>query len=148
MCIRDSSKGLEINCNLDPKLPYLVKGDPERMRQVLTNLMGNAIKFTEDGEVNLSVSRRGSVVSFSVKDTGIGISREAQESLFDSFVQADVSTTRRYGGTGLGLTIVNQLVDLMGGRLKVDSSPGEGADFWFELPLDCLLYTSPSPRDS
>ena len=133
--IQAHSKGLEINCRLDQNLPYMVIGDPERIRQSITNLMGNAIKFTEAGEINLNVMRRGSVIHFSVQDTGIGITEEACATLFESFVQADVSTTRKYGGTGLGLTIVSQLVQLMGGTLKVDSEVGQGSNFWFELAI-------------
>ena len=133
--IRCHVKGLEMNCQLDSTLPLRVVGDPERLRQVIVNLLGNAIKFTEKGEVNLRVTRRGAVIRFSVQDTGIGISQKAQEKLFQSFSQADASTTRRYGGTGLGLAISSQLVEKMGGKIKVDSEEGNGAEFWFELPL-------------
>ena len=143
--IRAHLKGLEMNCELAGDLPYMVKGDPERLRQSIINLLGNAIKFTETGEINLRVIRRGSVVRFGVQDTGIGIAEDVQASLFDSFVQADVSTTRRYGGTGLGLSIVKQLVDLMGGSLKVDSVLGKGAEFWFELPLS---VSAEQPRNN
>ncbi len=145
--IRAHSKGLEMNCKLASDLPHIVKGDPERLRQAIINLMGNAIKFTESGEINLCVSRRGSVIHFSVQDTGIGIAEDAQEHLFESFVQADVSTTRRYGGTGLGLTIVSQLVQLMGGNLKVDSAIDQGSDFWFELPMDVVEEELPRKKD-
>ena len=133
--IRAHLAGLELNCALDANLPYKVVGDPERIRQCIVNLLGNAVKFTEQGEINLRLSRRDDVVQFSVSDTGIGIEQEAQETLFDSFVQADAGTTRRYGGSGLGLSIVKQLVQLMGGELKLDSEVGKGSDFWFELEL-------------
>lgn len=141
--VRAHMKGLELNCALAGDLPHRVSGDPERLRQVIVNLIGNAIKFTETGEINLRVSRRGDVIRFGIQDTGIGISKHAQESLFDSFVQADVSTTRRYGGTGLGLSIGNQLVEMMGGRLKVDSVVGEGSEFWFELPMPTVDREEP-----
>ena len=140
--VQAHAKGLEVNCRLDQNLPYMVIGDPERLRQSITNLMSNAIKFTEVGEINLNVMRRGSVIHFSVQDTGIGIPAEACATLFESFVQADVSTTRKYGGTGLGLTIVRQLVQLMGGTLKVDSELGEGANFWFELAIPVATETA------
>ncbi|MCL4112622.1 UNVERIFIED_CONTAM: hypothetical protein GTU68_044008 [Idotea baltica] len=142
------SKGLEMNCNLDVELPYMVAGDPERLRQSITNLMGNAVKFTDKGEVNLSASRRDGVIHFSVEDSGIGISAAAQSTLFESFAQADVSTTRKYGGTGLGLTIVSKLVQLMGGKLNVDSVVGQGATFWFELPLVVVNDEMPSAENA
>ncbi len=145
--IRAHTKGLEMNCRLAPDLPFLVNGDPERLRQSIINLMGNAIKFTETGEINLCVSRRGSVIHFSVQDTGIGIQDDAKESLFESFVQADPSTTRKYGGSGLGLTIVSNLVQLMGGKLKVDSLPGEGSNFWFEIPMVVIENEVPEEQD-
>ena len=146
--IRAHLKGLEMNCELGADLPHLVTGDPERLRQSIINLLANAIKFTETGEINLRVTRRGSVIRFAVQDTGIGIPAEVQESLFDSFVQADVSTTRRYGGTGLGLSIVKQLVQMMGGSLKVDSVVSEGSEFWFELPLPVAAEAAPTDQQT
>jgi signal transduction histidine kinase/ligand-binding sensor domain-containing protein/CheY-like chemotaxis protein len=134
--LRAQGKGLELNCNVDPDLPETLKGDPGRLRQVLLNLLGNAIKFTERGKITLTVQRESgddSVVSlhFRVQDTGIGIPAEKQARIFDAFTQADGSTTRRFGGTGLGLTISRQLVEMMGGRIWVESAPGQGSTFHF-----------------
>src|SRR5208337_3530671 len=115
-------KGLELNCEIDPELPETLQGDPGRLRQVLLNLLSNALKFTERGEVNLVIQRESgddavTTLHFSVQDTGIGIPAEKQARIFDPFTQADGSTTRRFGGTGLGLTICRQLVQMMGGRI-------------------------------
>ncbi len=136
LAVQADSKGLEMSCLIEPGVPLSVCGDPGRLRQVLLNLLGNAVKFTFEGSVLLQVSgvpsEAGSVMlRFAVIDTGIGIEPEAQERLFEAFSQADSSTTRRYGGTGLGLAICKQLVELMGGEIKVESVPGRGATFWF-----------------
>ena len=138
---RAHAKGLELVSIIDASLPPFVRGDPGRLRQVLTNLTGNAIKFTDTGEVVVSVSQadvdgaadpdRPLGLRFSVTDTGIGISAESRDALFKPFSQADMSTTRRYGGTGLGLSISKQLVDLMGGKIGVESQEGVGSTFWF-----------------
>lgn len=133
-------KGLRVNLEIDPSVRLPVRGDPVRLRQVLGNLIGNAVKFTERGGISLTVRRLGEnpsqhLLRFEVRDTGIGISPEAQDKLFTAFAQADASTTRLYGGTGLGLAICKRIVDLMGGRIGVESEPGNGASFHFEIPL-------------
>ena len=140
MAIRAHEKTLELVCPANPLPSQWFNGDPGRIRQILTNLVGNAIKFTEKGEVALyfdilAKTDRLSQVQIKVVDTGIGLSQEQQEKLFERFSQADSSTTRRYGGTGLGLAISKQLVDMMGGEIGVDSQPGEGSTFWFTLNL-------------
>nr|WP_202923572.1 ATP-binding protein [Pseudoxanthomonas mexicana] len=134
------NKGLRLSLQLDPAVRLPVRGDPVRLRQVLTNLVGNAIKFTDRGSVTLVVRRLGETAAqhllrFEVRDTGIGIEEDARHRLFHSFSQADASTTRLYGGTGLGLAICRRIVDLMGGRIDVVSEVGRGSTFWFEAPL-------------
>jgi two-component system sensor histidine kinase RpfC len=134
------AKGLVLNAMIDPALEYRLRGDPHHLRQILLNLLGNAIKFTESGEVKLAVSlSRETEVAvtarFEVTDTGIGIAPEAVQRIFERFVQADQSTTRKYGGTGLGTTIAKQLTELMGGNIGVESTLGKGSTFWLELPL-------------
>jgi signal transduction histidine kinase/DNA-binding response OmpR family regulator/HPt (histidine-containing phosphotransfer) domain-containing protein len=143
---RAHEKGLDLISDLPLNLPASVRGDPVRLRQVLVNLVGNAIKFTERGEVlvRLRVLDQDAVtpqLRFEIQDTGIGIAPGAQARIFDSFTQADGSTTRRYGGTGLGLAISRRLVQLMGGEISVDSAPGAGSRFWFDLPLPQRLGT-------
>jgi len=135
------AKGIEFVVSIMPEVPPAVRGDAHHLRQVLINLAGNAVKFTERGSVTLHVSLQEETdaamrLKFSVRDTGIGIPPEAQQRIFDSFTQADQSTTRRFGGTGLGTTIAKQLVELMGGRIGLESAVGLGSTFWFEIPLD------------
>ncbi|MFN8588714.1 MAG: ATP-binding protein [Candidatus Eisenbacteria bacterium] len=135
---RMRAKGLTLVTSVDPLLPKFVLGDPGRLRQVLMNLMGNSVKFTEQGGVRLRVFRPNNAddrYRFEVRDSGIGISPDAQQSLFKAFTQADSSTTRRFGGTGLGLAITRQLVELMGGHIELRSAPGIGSTFFFDLPL-------------
>lgn len=131
-------KGLELTCDVPPTFPCGYRGDAHRIRQVLLNIVGNAMKFTERGEIAISVSgAKGSENGFRVvvRDTGIGIPVDRQEAIFDSFAQADGSTTRKYGGTGLGLAISRKLIEMMGGKMGVVSSPGNGSAFWIELSL-------------
>ena len=151
-------KGLEFICDIPADVPELLKGDPVRLRQVLANLVGNAVKFTERGDVVLRLEKTGEdagavEVRFVVHDTGIGIPPGKRDSIFDSFTQADGSTTRRFGGTGLGLTISRQLVELMGGTLVVESRLGEGSTFSFTLrfekvaagPVAAVRVSAPPP---
>lgn len=137
------AKGLSFRVAVSSAVPFLVRGDHGRLRQVLTNLLGNAAKFTETGEVCLRVlpeaeNDESVTVRFEVSDTGIGMTEEARARIFERFTQADNSITRRFGGTGLGTTISRELVELMGGRIGVESEPGKGSTFWFTVPLEKL----------
>ncbi|HEY9773568.1 MAG TPA: ATP-binding protein [Planktothrix sp.] len=136
MRAKANRKQLTLLSFVTPDVPATVSGDPARIRQILVNLIDNAIKFTEDGKVLLQVAMEGDMVRFAVTDTGIGISPEGAEKLFQPFVQADGSMTRRYGGTGLGLSICKSLVDLMHGKIGVTSSHKKGSTFWFQLRLE------------
>jgi PAS domain S-box-containing protein len=142
LALKAFEKGLQFNCLLPEGIPVRLRGDAGRLRQVLVNLTGNAIKFTEHGEVSVDVRRVDGgetaeycLLRFEIRDTGIGIDTERQGQLFQSFYQVDATTTRRFGGTGLGLAISKELVELMGGRIGCDSLPGEGATFWCEIPF-------------
>jgi signal transduction histidine kinase/DNA-binding response OmpR family regulator len=135
---RAHQKGLELVCHVLPEVPDALQGDPTRLRQVVLNLLGNAVKFTSKGEVVLVVEKREEmhevvVLDFAVTDTGLGIPREKHASIFEVFTQADASTTRKFGGTGLGLAICSRIVEMMGGRIWVESEPGRGSTFHFEV---------------
>jgi CheY-like chemotaxis protein len=137
LALTASQKGVELVCRIAPEVPEVLCGDPTRLRQVIVNLVGNAVKFTSAGDVfvNLFVDSDEELLHLTVQDSGIGIPGEKQATIFQSFQQADSSTTRRYGGTGLGLAISSQLVSLMGGRIWVESEPGRGSTFHVVAPL-------------
>ncbi len=140
MTPRASAKGVTVSAELDRSLPHIVITDPTRLRQVLLNLVSNAVKFTEKGSVTLSAGTlsengRAAVVRFEVRDTGIGLSQEQRQSLFQRFSQADASVARRFGGSGLGLAICRRIVELMGGSIDVESEQGVGSLFWVDIPL-------------
>jgi len=138
LAVRAQVKGVEFICSVSPELAGLWTGDPGRLRQILNNLAGNAIKFTHQGEIEVHaglIPATPPEIRFSVRDTGIGIPRDKIPSLFEKFTQVDTSTTRKYGGTGLGLAISRQLAEMMGGRIGVHSRLGRGSEFWVSIPL-------------
>ncbi len=148
LSLRAHQKGIELACHLLPDVPEAVQGDPTRLRQVVVNLVGNAVKFTATGEVVLRVdsgepAEDDALLHFSVSDTGVGVPFDKQQSIFEAFSQVDGSTTRKYGGTGLGLTICSRLVEMMGGRIWVESEPGQGSTFHFTalFPLQKIAPT-------
>jgi two-component system sensor histidine kinase/response regulator len=150
LSFRAHAKNVELAFHVQPGVPEFLVGDPGRIRQILVNLVGNAIKFTQEGEVVVRVAttdirEKGCTIEFSVRDTGIGLSPEQQSRIFDAFEQADTSTTREYGGTGLGLAISRQLVELMGGEIRIDSEEGEGTTFSFTGDFD--FADKPPKRD-
>ena len=139
-----SEKGLNMTYDIDKNTPEVILSDPTRLRQILANLLSNAVKFTENGEVLISVFSRelnenDYEIHFSVKDTGIGIPEDKLERLFKPFSQVDASTTRRYGGTGLGLVISKKLIDMMGGKIWVESEVGKGSTFHFTIKAESTL---------
>jgi CheY-like chemotaxis protein len=153
LAVRAARKGLELISLIEHDLPQRMRGDGFRVRQVLLNLAANAVKFTERGEVLVRATRVPATsgeplaIRFEVKDSGIGLTPEQQSTLFDPFSQADLSTTRKYGGTGLGLTISSRLVSLMGGQIGVESEPGKGSTFWFSVPLEPAVEPAPAQAD-
>ncbi len=151
MAFQAASKGLELIVNVHPEVPERVKGDPQRLRQCLVNLVGNAIKFTKTGEIVIDVCAVGRhdgrvLTHFEVRDTGLGIAQDTLKTLFQPFVQADSSTTRHFGGTGLGLSIVRKLVEMMGGQVGVVSEIGKGSNFFFTLSLEPVDQVSAASR--
>jgi two-component system sensor histidine kinase/response regulator len=153
LALRAHKKGLELACHIDPEVPDALVGDQGRLRQILVNLVGNAIKFTASGEVVVDVSREPAAedevaVRFAVSDTGIGIAPEQHHHIFDAFAQADGSTTRLYGGTGLGLAISSQLTRMMGGRIEVQSEVGRGSTFRFTARFALAAELEPDDRNS
>ena len=149
LAFRLSPSVLELSCDVRADTPNILIGDPNRLRQVLINLVGNAIKFTSKGHVIVrvrpeSISEEKAVLFFSVSDTGIGIPEDKQKIIFEAFAQADASTTRRFGGSGLGLTISDQLVQLMGGRISIESKPQVGSTFYFTVPFDIAPQRTPA----
>jgi two-component system, sensor histidine kinase and response regulator len=149
--IQAQAKGLELVCHIAPDVPSLVRGDPVRIQQILTNMAGNAVKFTGAGEVviraNVDSNDREQVrVRFRVSDTGVGVAADKQKQLFSPFTQADTSTTRLYGGTGLGLAISKRLVELMHGEIGLESEPGKGSTFWFTVELGKCEFSKASER--
>ncbi len=136
LSVQFNQKGLYLDVNVDKNIPFILRGDSGRIRQVIINMVGNALKFTEQGGVDISLLLEDCFLKVSIKDTGVGIAEDAHKRIFEAFSQADGSTTRKYGGTGLGLSISRQLVDLMGGSMGVESQLGEGSTFWFTLPMD------------
>ena len=145
--IQARKKQLELKLELDPQLGEFYYGAPDRLRQVLTNLIGNAIKFTDQGSVRVQVAPTAQQqIRFSIEDTGIGIAADRLPHIFDAFTQADASMSRRFGGTGLGTTISKQLVELMGGQITVQSTEGVGSCFVFSLPLKQGKASAANPQ--
>lgn len=144
-------KGIEAIVNVTPETPAVVSGDPTYITQIITNFLSNAIKFTSQGSITLSVSFETqlndgrAVIRFAVTDTGIGITKEGIEKLFQPFHQAENSTTRKFGGTGLGLTIIKRLVSMMGGQVAVKSTPNQGSSFWVDIPFEVIHWEPPTP---
>src|SRR5919201_3356560 len=143
-----AARGLEAACLVDPDVPAAVVGDAPRLRQILVNLLTNAVKFTDEGEVVLSVAPRDDRLHFPVRDTGIGIPADRMDRLFQSFTQVDASTTRRYGGTGLGLAISKRLTELMGGSMWAESKVGEGSTFHVAVPMEPAPGSAPAHGDA
>ena len=144
---RADAKGLEFVSSIGTDLPRYLEGDPTRLRQVLINVLANAVKFTERGSIGLRVALEDERIYFSVRDSGIGMDRQALDRLFKPFSQADDSVTRKFGGTGLGLMIARDIITAMGGTIEVESAPGEGSCFWFWIPLSVAAAPSAAPAE-
>jgi len=147
-----TTKGLGFHFDVEEKIPTLI-GDPLRIKQVLLNFISNSVKFTAQGDINIHIYVTATPVGkkkvrIEVKDTGIGLTNEEQQKIFESFQQADASTTRKYGGTGLGLTISRSIAQLMDGEIGVDSKTGEGSTFWFEVTLDTSFDINPEQHNN
>ncbi len=145
--VRARAKGLAVSFSIQPELPARWMGDPGRLRQILLNLLGNAVKFTDQGAIRVSVERLHDELHFAVSDTGAGIPADRIPTIFDSFTQADVSTTRKYGGTGLGLAISKRFVELMGGRIWAESTPGSGSTIHFTARLEADEANAPEAAE-
>jgi CheY-like chemotaxis protein len=147
-----SAKGLSLSANISPMITPLLRGDPGRVSQVLLNLIGNAIKFTEKGFIRIQVEPTSQAskpkIKFTVQDTGMGLSQTSIDKLFKPFTQADGSTARRFGGTGLGLSISKRLVEMMGGEIGVESKVGHGSSFWFTIQFEPSASSSPESKES
>ncbi len=147
--VRTHGKGISLTCHIAPGVPKMLIGDPTRLRQILCNLVGNAVKFTDRGEVGVKVEVESTTeaavcLHFTVHDTGIGIAQQAQEKIFEAFTQENNSTSRKHGGTGLGLSITSRLVKLMSGRIWLKSTAGQGSTFHF--PANFKLLNEPETK--
>ena len=153
LALRAHEKGLELTCDIDASVPQTLRGDPNRLQQIVLNLSGNAIKFTMTGEVSVRISvlrqtQEDIELQVTVHDTGIGIPKDRQASVFESFAQADASTTRRFGGTGLGLTISRRLAEIMGGQMWLASEPGQGSEFSFSAKFGAVAHSGVALEDA
>ena len=144
LCPRGHAKGVEVTTIVASDVPLAIRADEGRLRQVITNLMGNAVKFTERGGVCVEIGLAGDMLRFDVRDTGVGVPPAKRQEIFEEFVQADASHARKFGGTGLGLAISKRLVDTMGGEIGVDAAPDGGSCFWFTLPVQVAIPAQPS----
>ena len=143
---QNAQAGVELTCLIDPGLPAQVLGDPTRVRQIVSNLLSNALKFTREGRVDIRIAVEGEQIRIEVRDTGIGIAEDAQARIFQPFTQAGANITRQFGGTGLGLALTRRLCEAMQGTLELQSRPGSGSRFTAILPLPGLEAPQPAPQ--